>query len=359
MRKGTIRENITFGRPFERQRYDEAVDAVALADDLLTMERGDLTEVGDRGASLSGGQQSRIALARVVYAAPALALLDEPLASLDPQTRAHVWQHALLRLKRGGSAIVLTSSSAQAGLHAEFTLLLSAGRVVQCGPSAALAATAGPFSEMLAESSDAAPSVPSTPAHAPSPLFPSAQLGRAPAHTPLAARASAASFASAPAPPAPPPASVPPSKAGEDRDVGSEGGGAEAGAASAHVPAAVRRELESVWRVEGGKEEIATSVHQGYARRFGWNGAGLLVAVALFGLAQGSLVLYDVYLARWSSLPPSQQQDLTSNLGGLAGLAGLAAGLVGGQAALWAILSLLASDQTHSGALRQVLRAPI
>ena len=50
---GTIRENILLGRPFEPQRYAEAIDACALSPDLTALPLGDATEVGDRGGVLS------------------------------------------------------------------------------------------------------------------------------------------------------------------------------------------------------------------------------------------------------------------------------------------------------------------
>lgn len=62
---GTVRENITFGRDFNIDWYDKVVDACALRRDFEIFPYGDSTLVGDRGASLSGGQKARITLARL------------------------------------------------------------------------------------------------------------------------------------------------------------------------------------------------------------------------------------------------------------------------------------------------------
>ncbi|KAJ2519372.1 hypothetical protein GGI11_002588 [Coemansia sp. RSA 2049] len=54
---GTIRENILFGRAFERQRYNKIIHACCLESDFDQMEQGDQTTTGDKGMTLSGGQR--------------------------------------------------------------------------------------------------------------------------------------------------------------------------------------------------------------------------------------------------------------------------------------------------------------
>ena len=79
----TVRENITIGREYNAQRYQAVLDACALTKDLDSLPAHDLTEIGERGINLSGGQKARVALARGVYADADVYLLDDPLGAVD------------------------------------------------------------------------------------------------------------------------------------------------------------------------------------------------------------------------------------------------------------------------------------
>jgi ABC-type multidrug transport system fused ATPase/permease subunit len=60
----SVRQNIWFGQPLDRNRYRQVVRVCALEQDFQQLPHGDKTIVGERGATLSGGQRARINLAR-------------------------------------------------------------------------------------------------------------------------------------------------------------------------------------------------------------------------------------------------------------------------------------------------------
>ena len=56
---------------------------------------GDLTELGERGVNVSGGQKQRISMARAIYSAPDVVLLDDPLSALDATVAQEVYHNAV------------------------------------------------------------------------------------------------------------------------------------------------------------------------------------------------------------------------------------------------------------------------
>lgn len=83
-----VRDNILYGKPMEKNRYEKAIKACALDKDLTSFDRGDLTEIGQRGLNMSGGQKQRIQLARAVYNDADIYLLDDPFSAVDANTAA-------------------------------------------------------------------------------------------------------------------------------------------------------------------------------------------------------------------------------------------------------------------------------
>ncbi|CDW57906.1 multidrug resistance associated protein 4 [Trichuris trichiura] len=80
---GTIRQNVLFGQDMDVERYRDALHVSALMRDLVRLPKGDLTVIGDKGTTLSGGQKARINLARAVYQDADIYLLDDPLSAVD------------------------------------------------------------------------------------------------------------------------------------------------------------------------------------------------------------------------------------------------------------------------------------
>lgn len=84
--KDTIRNNIIFGKQFDEELYKKVIYATCLYDDLKKMSvtgLGDQTPLLDGGSNLSGGQKTRIVLARALYQQKNLYLFDNVLADLN------------------------------------------------------------------------------------------------------------------------------------------------------------------------------------------------------------------------------------------------------------------------------------
>jgi ABC-type transport system involved in cytochrome bd biosynthesis fused ATPase/permease subunit len=104
-----IRENILFSCPYEEARYKQVLEACALLPDMAEFKHGDLSNIGENGIGLSGGQKARVALARAVYSQAKVVLLDDPLSALDHQTAESI-VHRLLAgpLLDGRTTILVT-----------------------------------------------------------------------------------------------------------------------------------------------------------------------------------------------------------------------------------------------------------
>lgn len=101
---------------------------------------------------LSGGQASRVGLARALAASPGLLLLDEPFGALDPETRTALADrlHSLHR-DQGLTTLIVTHDLSDALLRSDLMLVLDAGRIVASGPPAAIAASPHPAVRALLE----------------------------------------------------------------------------------------------------------------------------------------------------------------------------------------------------------------
>ena len=92
----------------------------------------DFTAVGEAGNTLSGGQKTRISLARAIYADKDIYLLDDILATLDVRIARHVFQHVILGLLRNKTRILCTHQI-QYLVHADLVIEMSKGKIINQG----------------------------------------------------------------------------------------------------------------------------------------------------------------------------------------------------------------------------------
>ena len=137
----TIRDNVSLFREIPDAELMAVIDEVGLGQWLSTQPEGLASELDPR--SLSAGEAQLLALARTLLRDPAVVLLDEASARLDPATEARL-QSAVDRLLQGRTAVVIAHRLSTLD-RVDFIGVLDHGRVVEFGPRGEL--TANPASE--------------------------------------------------------------------------------------------------------------------------------------------------------------------------------------------------------------------
>ncbi|KAL8730032.1 MAG: hypothetical protein Q9166_004356 [cf. Caloplaca sp. 2 TL-2023] len=108
IQNATVRDNIVFGKEYQRKWYNEVVDACALRPDLEMLPHQDMTEIGERGITVSGGQKQRLNIARAIYFDSDIILMDDPLSAVDAHVGRHIFDNAICGLLQDKCRILAT-----------------------------------------------------------------------------------------------------------------------------------------------------------------------------------------------------------------------------------------------------------
>ena len=146
----SVRDNVAFARP---DADDEAV-AAALADaaaDGFTsaMAQGTATVLGERGATISGGQRQRLAIARALAADPAVLVLDDATSSIDAEVEMRI--HAALRRRRARRTTILIAHRLSTIALADRVVFIAGGRVAAQGSHRRLLRTVPAYADVLTD----------------------------------------------------------------------------------------------------------------------------------------------------------------------------------------------------------------
>ncbi|KAK6334593.1 hypothetical protein TWF718_010050 [Orbilia javanica] len=144
----TVRENILFGRPFDPIWYEKVIEACALRPDFELFPNGDMTEIGERGITISGGQKQRMNIARAIYHNSDIILLDDPLSAVDAHVGRHMFNEAIGGLLKDKCRILATHQ-----LHVlnrcDRIILMADGRISAIGTFDELMKINENFKQML------------------------------------------------------------------------------------------------------------------------------------------------------------------------------------------------------------------
>lgn len=145
---GTIRENLLLADPdADDQTLMEAVKEAGLLKFVQSLEKGLNSDVGNAGASLSGGQRQKIGIARALLSKSEYMIFDEATSSVDPESEKEIWE-TIGHLAHTRTLIIISHRMSSVR-GADCIYVLKDGRVAQQGDHETLMAQDGLYHELV------------------------------------------------------------------------------------------------------------------------------------------------------------------------------------------------------------------
>jgi ABC-type multidrug transport system fused ATPase/permease subunit len=147
---GSVADNLRLGHEYVTQAQIEAAARTANAHDfIMALPNGYATQVGERGAQLSGGQSQRLAIARALLHDSPVLVMDEAASNLDTENEQAVLR-ALHAARRGRTTLVIAHRLSTI-LSADRIVVLDGGKIVETGMHDELVASAGVYARLIAD----------------------------------------------------------------------------------------------------------------------------------------------------------------------------------------------------------------
>ena len=108
IQNNTLKNNILFFHPFDQDRYNEVLKISELLPDLEILKGGDMTEIGEKGINLSGGQKARVSIARALYSDSDIYLLDDPISALDAHVGRNIMNNCICDYLKDKTRVLVT-----------------------------------------------------------------------------------------------------------------------------------------------------------------------------------------------------------------------------------------------------------
>ena len=108
IQNNTVQNNILFYQPYNEEKYQKILELCELKQDLNSLTGGDLTEIGEKGVNLSGGQKARISLARAMYCDNDIYILDDPISALDAHVGKNIMHNCIINYLKDKTRILAT-----------------------------------------------------------------------------------------------------------------------------------------------------------------------------------------------------------------------------------------------------------
>ncbi|KRX07926.1 P-loop containing nucleoside triphosphate hydrolase [Pseudocohnilembus persalinus] len=128
----TIENNILFGKPLNRQRYEQTIQNCSLTRDFTVLQNGDQTIIGEQGVNLSGGQKARISLARAVYSDSDIILLDDILSAVDVHVGQKIIKDCMIDFLKDKTRVLITHALYYMK-YMDYIYLMDNGEIIEQG----------------------------------------------------------------------------------------------------------------------------------------------------------------------------------------------------------------------------------